>query len=367
MWIETSKGPTRVRNLVGKAFVAAVGGELHAAPNGFVQTGLRPVFRVNTSRGYSIRAATDQKVLVETGRRLKSGGGYNYDHEWISVGELKAGNQMVLDASRFSVVEPDAKSFGRGWLLGEMVGDGGYNPGKYSGYVRFWNEHAEFMAMRAAEIIKTHLMPRSDFKGSNWSEANGTITVSSSELSYLAKHLIEPGTKAGTDLLETMRQDFLRGFLSGLFDSDGSVQGSTEKGVSIRLSQSDLCRLQMVQRMLLRLGIASTIYCNRREAGDRMLPDGKGGERAYPTKANHELHVSKSALGVFRDVIGLHQPEKESRLDQVLTGRKRALYTDRFTTKFVGVEASGMEPVYDCMVEGVNCLVSNGLVVSNCG
>lgn len=368
MWIETSQGPRRVRDLIGKPFVAVVGGELYAAPYGFIPTGLRPILRVTTARGYSIRATAVHKVLVETGRRLKIGGGYNEDREWIRIDELEPGIQLVLDASPFLIGRTDTKKFDLGWLLGEMVGDGGYNPEKkYNGYVRFWGEHAKFMAERATGIIKTHLTPRLDFKGSNWSEANGSLTVSSSELSHLANHLIEPGTKAGTDLLETMPQDFVRGFLSGLFDSDGSVQGTVEKGVSIRLSQSDLSRLQMVQRMLLRLGITSTIYCNRREAGDRLLPDGKGGKRGYASKANHELHVSKSALSLFRDVIGLHKPDKVNRLNQVLAGRKRPLYRDRFATKVVGVDADGVEPVYECTVEGINWVVSNGLVASNSG
>jgi ribonucleoside-diphosphate reductase alpha chain len=55
---------------------------------------------------------------------------------------------------------------------------------------------------------------------------------------------------------------------------------------------SILVRSNAVQRMLLRLGIASTIYPERRSAGHSLLPDGRGGTRLYPTRAQHELVIA---------------------------------------------------------------------------
>ena len=73
--------------------------------------------------------------------------------------------------------------------------------------------------------------------------------------------------------------------LRGLFDADGSVQGTQAKGISVRLSQSDLALLEAVQRMLLRFGIAATIYRDRRPAGRRPMPDGKGGHASLPVRS----------------------------------------------------------------------------------
>ena len=36
----------------------------------------------------------------------------------------------------------------------------------------------------------------------------------------------------------------------------------------------------------------------------KVIPDGRGGLKEYPTKAQHELVISKSNLGVFADEIG---------------------------------------------------------------
>ena len=73
-------------------------------------------------------------------------------------------------------------------------------------------------------------------------------------------------------------------FLRGLFDTDGSVQGTQEKGISIRLAQSNLQTLQAAQRMLARLGIIATIYEERRPAHRRLLPDGHGGQKEYDVR-----------------------------------------------------------------------------------
>ena len=76
------------------------------------------------------------------------------------------------------------------------------------------------------------------------------------------------------------RPDSTAGFLRGLFDADGSVQGAQAKGVSIRLSQSDLIPPRgrsaharpprHSSRHLSRTGV---------RPGETLLPDGRGGQK----------------------------------------------------------------------------------------
>ena len=63
---------------------------------------------------------------------------------------------------------------------------------------------------------------------------------------------LRPGRQTITPAIERGSSEFYRGFLRGLFDSEGSVQGTQAKGVSIRLGRSDTSMLEGVQRMLLR-------------------------------------------------------------------------------------------------------------------
>ena len=127
------------------------------------------------------------------------------------------------------------------------------------------------------------LSHRADFRG--WQrpvEGRGECRLASAALRDLAFELgAAPGRKTITPQMEAESSDFCCGLLRGLFDADGSVQGSQDKGVSIRLTQSDLRLLEAAQRMLLRLGINSTIYRERHAEGRKTLPDGKGGQREY--------------------------------------------------------------------------------------
>ena len=140
--------------------------------------------------------------------------------------------------------------------------------------------------MHAAEQAARSLPHRADFNG--WQKpvaGRGEYRLATGALRTLALELgLTPGNKRFTAAMETGSSDFYRGVLRGMFDADGSVQGSQEKGISVRLTQIDLGNLEAVQRMLQRLGINSTIYQNRRPGGMKTLPDGKGGAKEYPAR-----------------------------------------------------------------------------------
>ena len=153
----------------------------------------------------------------------------------------------------------------------------------------------------------------------------------------------------------------------GLFDTDGSVQGSQSKGVSIRLSQSNLETLKAVQRVLLRLGMFSRIYVDRRAEGKVLMPDGKGGRKEYCHMAQHELVVSNENILRFRERIGFGDSDKKEKLETALTSYKRELNRERFVATVVSVEPDGEEEVFDAVVLGINAFDANGFYVHNCG
>ena len=156
--------------------------------------------------------------------------------------------------------------------------------------------------------------------------------MSSSALRQLAlRHGLAPGHETVTPSMEKTSAAFHVGALRGLFDTDGSVQGAQAKGVSVRLAQSDLSALQSAQRMLLRLGIASTIYQNRRPVSVRALPNGRGGRSDYATAAQHELVISGDNLTVFADRVGFSDTQKSERLTEALSSYRRDLNRERFT------------------------------------
>ncbi len=289
-WVHTASGPRQVRELIGVPFVARVDGGDHASgPEGFFKTADKPVLRLETVEGYSLRLTADHRV-----RRVSAQTRDRRDTEWCAAGELRAGDRVVLHDHRAAAEWAGEFTAAQGYLLGLLVGDGTLNQDK--AVLSVWVPAAVANGapggipagvggiMNAALEAARSLPHRSDFAAGARSQAAASTAFRwQRSATSRARSACVPGDKCITPRLERASSEFHRGFLRGLFDTDGSVQGSQVKGASVRLAQSDLPRLEAVQRMLLRLGIVAQIYRERRLAGASELPDGHGGTRAYAT------------------------------------------------------------------------------------
>lgn len=354
--VMTSEGLRPVVELVDVPHRSVVQGQEHAA-TGFWYSGTKPVFEVVTDSGYSVRATGNHKVLTE-------------NRGWVEVDDLQIGDKMVIS-------NPGEREWGAegeedlGWVLGEIVGDGGYSADrKYHAYARFWGESQEQMAEKVALVVagmEQDYHSPTPHRGVVINKRHNTSQVMSRKLTELCDRFLD-GDKTITPTIEKQSSSFVRGFLRGYFDADGSVQGSLDgKGTSVRLASVNRDNLKAVQRMLLSLGIVSRIYWNRLPAGERLLPDSNRELRAYECQAAHELVVSRNSLDVFYRRVGFAEPAKMERLAQIAANRKRTPYRDRLTTAVVSKKLDGVEKVYDCTVEDVHCFSANGLVVHNCG
>ncbi|MEK6749843.1 MAG: LAGLIDADG family homing endonuclease [Pseudomonadota bacterium] len=373
-WVHTAMGPRQVSDLVGQPFVARVDGADHASgAEGFFRTATKPVLRLETTAGYRLRLTHDHRV-----RRVTKFTRYHTDTEWCAAEELKAGDRVLLNNHRAQAQWAGEYTHEQGYLLGLLIGDGTLKADK--AVLSVWTHAAQVngssatltqgaQAVMAEALRAAHSLPhRSDFHG--WSEVagRGEFRLALGALKSLAEDVgMAPGNKAITPRIERASSDFQRGLLRGLFDTDGSVQGNQNKGVSVRLAQSDLPRLQAAQRMLLRLGIASQIYTERRESGISRLPDGKGGTADYATKAQHELVISGENLQHFSKTIGFGDTDKALRLAQHLARYQRTLNRERFVARVEAVVADGVEDVYDVQIPGINTFDANGLHAHNCG
>ncbi|HET7333147.1 LAGLIDADG family homing endonuclease, partial [Dyella sp.] len=369
-WVQTSEGPRQVRDLLGRGFYARVDGKDHATgAEGFFRTATKPVFALQTEEGHRLRLTEDHRV-----RRVSRLTRWNIETEWCEAGKLRAGDRVLLNDHRANASWAGDLTEEQGYLLGLLVGDGTLK--QEAAVLSVWAQAAVVNAvggvgaqaiMQEALRCAQTLQHRADFNG--WSEVQGRDEwrMKSAALRDLAFELgMTIGDKAITPAFEKASSDAYRGFLRGFFDADGSVQGNQAKGVSVRLAQSDIARLEAVQRMLLRLGIASRIYRDRRVAGSSVLPDGKGGMREYATQAQHELVIAGESLARFNELIGFADSDKAARLKALLGGR-RTLNRERFVATVTAVEADGTEDVYDVQVPGINTFDGNGLHAHNCG
>lgn len=315
-WVMTEDGPKQVSELIGREFVGIINGEKWKSDSGFFSTGIKPVYRLRTAEGFELRLTADHPVK-KVKRMTK-----DVETEWVRAGELKPGDRIVINNHRNLNGWRGKYNENEGYLIGLLLGDRTIKGDK----VVFSRRNAVRATLNAYRCMNLH---HSNFKG---------------YLRRLATELgLKPGHKAITKEMEKASSSFYKGFLRGFFDADGSVQ-ETQRKISIQLSQSDLETLKAVQRMLLRLGIYSRIYKNRR-----------GGK----------LVISNDNIVLFYELVGFGDRNKMKKIEKVLNSYR--LNRERFIASVKELIPDGVEEVYDVRIPGINAFDANGFVVHNCG
>ncbi len=323
------------------------------------KTGTKDVYKLKTKEGYEIRLTKDHKIMTDEG--------------WKEVKDIESGDEIHIVNNEIEFGKEG--SYEEGLVLGWLVGDGQIKKSEERVTLHFYDKDtkiSEKFAGYVNEIIRE-------------AEGNGDYEVgvqdikrdenSVKEQRVRSARLYEITEKYGLndnklqvpDKILTSSKETAKGFLKGLFTADGSVQGSNEKGVSVRLSSSELSLLKEVQQLLLGFGISSKIYDERRKEGEKELPDGKGGKKKYKIRSQHDLVISKENLHKFKEEIGFVRDDKNEKLEELLNGYNRGPYSEKFKATVESIEYDGHEDVYDLTEPDTHSFVGNGFVIHNCG
>lgn len=387
-YITTAYGPERVFELIGKKTPLIVNGEIVMMESeGFFKVDEGQIFEIETSRGFKIAISGKQQLLVKTNAG---------EYLWQNLDDKIVGKEIVLSNHRSTVEwKGIGGTFGEGWLLGEIVGDGWIDVKNHSAAVLFFGQNNEHMANIALKYTKEFCKTRADL-GIRYDKTNKHWSVYCVGLKRLLEEYGILDDKSLGDKLERTSSDMQRGFIRGFFDADGCVQGTHDHGYSVRLSQSDVPRLEVVQRMLSRLGIGSSLIKNRRLEHTKLMP---GKEKLSHCKAQHELIVSCENIKLFAEIIGFHEPHKIEGLNEILqhrydyidvfdlehfkydeeivqkNGTKTVQRSDqssqtrkyvkrygyKFTDKIIRVEERGVGSLYSVKLSGGNEFCINGV------
>lgn len=318
------------------------------------ETGIKDVYRLLTKEGYELRLTADHRLMTERG--------------WVEAQDLQPGEKVHILNRKGGFGQVGSLDEGR--VLGWLVGDGTINAVR--AVLSFFSDEKQELAPQFAEMV-TGLV---DEPGERRSYPVGVVDIPERDEARVAsdrlrdwaadhglvenKFIVPEAVFAGSEEMQ-------RGFLQALFTADGHVNDGGDKGCSARLSSSHLGLLKDVQKLLLNFGIAGKIYENRRDAGYRNLPDGKGGSKSYYCLAQHDLAISKTNLVTFANEIGFLMDAKQGRLVDYLSRMKRGPYRETFTATVLALEPDGREMVYDLNQPETNSFIANGMVVHNCG
>jgi len=367
--ISTDNGLVPAEDLYeqGTAQEVVIDGRLSEDPikeaSSVYKTGEKDVYRLTTEEGYELRLTADHRVMTDTG--------------WVPAGELDTGDTVHVQNRKGEFGQHGTAAEGR--VLGWLVGDGRLEHGQERAVLSFCDDDAEIsegLATDVNEIVRdavgnadygigvSDISRGDDYRGAETVERR----VRSARLYEYAEQAGLVGEKLQVpDAVMRSSEGMARGFLRALFTADGSVQGSVEKGVSVRLASVDTDLLKQVQQLLLNFGISSEVSENRKEADTTELPDGRGGTKEYGTEGFHELVVTEDDLVRFSREVGFLLDHKTEALESHLGEYDRGPYAERFEATVKSVEPDGHETVYDLTEPDTNSFIADGLVVHNCG
>jgi ribonucleoside-diphosphate reductase alpha chain len=335
------------------------GVELRPAVPAFVTAASADVYRVTTEAGYEIKATEWHDFYTNRGK--------------IKLKDLKPGDELMIQSGKgqfgmFGTAE-------LGMLLGLITGDGHFTnrgKGEQAAIVNLWGLDrtlAETVVIAINGMIDGLAQNARDYRVSAVAVPERNLVMIRSVL--LARVLERFGFSAESklkvpEIIWRGSEDCVKAYLRALFQCDGTVQRDDNNAYcTIRLASSHPSLLKDVQMLLANFGIFCRVL-KRREADQRLLPDGKGGKRLYDCKADYELLIGSESRDRFMEEIGFLTDDKNGKYVEWRKQRGRVV-TDKFMSAVKTVEWCGREAVFDTTQSDKNNIIFNGVVTGNCG
>lgn len=333
--ILTSEGYKTIRDLWDQTFILMYGNTKYKIEGGAFKTGNRDVYKLTTLEGYSIKATIDHQVAVD----------YDGFEIWKELGDLVPGDK--IKTAPLSNVEwggfnndPDA-----GYVLGYLIGDGNIYIKDDKTYATLQFFDGDYSIMQEINRIIPDL---------NIHKTGDAYRCQHMYINKLVREFNIDTDKNISILLSYAGSEFLKGFLSGFFDADGSVE---ESRLRIELGQTNRQRIEIVQLMLSIFGIFSNI---KKRTPTQSKIDG----RIINSKPSNRLHIVGDHAVRFATLIGFRHKNKFSTLKEKIFNRHRFKNQDCAT--FKSLEPLGIQEVFEITVPEIHRFIANGLDIHNC-
>lgn len=326
----------------------------------FMTSASADVYRVKTKDGYEIKATEWHDFYTARGK--------------IKLKDLQLGDELLIQSGKGQFGGCGDANLGQ--LLGLLTGDGHFTnrgKGQQAAVISFWGEDRNYAAAIVAcvnALTEGYSRTRRRYRVDTIAVPERNLLEIRSVL--LARVLEQYGFTAKTklqvpEIVWRGNEECIRGYLRGLFQSDGTVNISGHSGTScsVRLASSYPSLLKDVQILLANFGVFCRVM-KRRNAGNRLMPDGRGGQREYACKADYELIIDGESRDYFMADIGFIT---DAQNDKYRTWAKdKALKkSQRFTSRIDEISYVGREAVFDTTQEDGNTVIFNGLVTGQCG
>ncbi|MDN3555858.1 LAGLIDADG family homing endonuclease [Halomonas maura] len=335
------------------------GVETRPAVPAFMTARQADVYRVTAREGYEIKATEWHDFYTQRGK--------------IPLKDLRVGDRLWVQSGKGQFgIEGNERL---GTLLGLIAGDGHFTHrgnGHEAVIVNFWGDDrtlADITAEYINELIAHSAKTSRRYQVAPVAVAERHhVFIRSVILARLLSHYgFTRETKLRIpEVVWRGTEDCVKGYLRGLFQADGTVNVSnSDQSCSVRLAASEQGLLKEVQMLLSNLGVFCRVY-RRREAGRRLLPDGKGGVQEYECQADHELIIDGQSRERFMEEVGFLLDYKNEKYRAWVEG-KALRKTQSFMATVDSIHHVGREAVYDTTQIDRNSVIFNGVVTGQCG
>jgi ribonucleoside-diphosphate reductase alpha chain len=307
-----------------------------AAASPVFLTGLKPVVRVLTREGYSVRVTPDHRI-------------YSDERGWVPAAELRRGEAVrILD-------HPGGFGTGGSEDLGRVLGYMSVAARRRGDTLRLAfapERQAELEPLLAACVRRLGGMGE-DAAGAGGPPRRGrSAAMVGHQLGEIAfAHGLGVGAPAVPDAVSRGSEAMQRGYLQAVFEAGGYL--SQARGRPVLTARAPAGLLRGVQQLLLNMGIASRLRTARGHELDDNLPA--------------LLTLEREGLLRFCAVVGALSPSRRGALaDAAAELRRHPLAPERYVAHVERVVEDGMEAVYDLTEPETHSFVAGGLVVHNC-
>ncbi len=327
---------------------------------GSFETGIKPIYKLETKAGYEVKLTGDHKV-------------FTINRGFVRACELTKDDYILLPNQEVSEInEVQDKKFYQ--MLGVYLGDGSRKGENDRGIQITMHKFDEKEILESFAVYTAENYERITHKNtpalvqmtSTSAKYNITNTLLIDKFSQYIDLNLYSHQKCISDKIFGLSLGEQKYVLQGLFTSDGTVANYGEKSQYVALDSTSLQLLKDVQILLLGFGIKSKIYRNRRAGKSRsFLPDGKGGMKEYDVKEMHSLRISRSSRFKFEKLIGF-MPESKKKDKLKILNSSVEVYKDYPIDSIESLKYLGEEKVYDLTELMTHSFVANGITIHNC-
>ena len=353
--VSTGMGYRRIQGMVGSTpQVVGLDTQLHPTTR-VISTGVKPTFRLTTKCGYSVDLTADHRVWTE------------------NRGDVEASLLTKDDVVRLvgAPFGDETLPAGMAEVLGLVAGDGCITDNRLALTMHPDHEREvlEFAAQAINGVIETSPWPTRVVRVLDSPHTTALVTTRNDDvISLISNYLVaDQGSenKKFKDSVFSLNEASLSAILRGLFTADGTVANYGEKSQYVSLDSCSLELLQQVQVLLLQFGIKAKLYLDRRTSDTAILPDGKGGTKAYSVLQTHSLRISRSSRVLFEAKIGFC-PESHKAVKLAALNREVGAYADALVDYVATLTPLGEAPVFDLTEPTTQHFIANGIAVHNC-